>query len=190
MDFLVQGLFPRIPRVEGTQDFSFKPLVHPYRDPGIYNDAHDFLRSQRDKYSYALVILDHTGCGREEKTRQEVEEIIEDRLIQSGWQNSACAIAISPELENWIWVNEERMKAAISWENTVGIHHWLHENDWKQEGQPKPPQPKEAFEAILRECRTPRSSAIYREIASSASYQHCQDPAFHKMITQLKTWFS
>lgn len=189
MDFLVRGLFPRIPNVEQVRKFSFEPLVHPYRDPGIYNDADDFLRSQTDKYSYALVILDHAGCGREEKTREEVEEDIETKLTRSGWQDRACAIVIEPELENWIWVNETQVAQAISWEENTGIYDWLHKNDWKNTEELKPSYPKEAFEAALKVCRTPRSSAIYREIASGASYRHCQDPAFRKMLVRLRVWF-
>lgn len=189
MEFLIRGLFPRVPVIEQIQDFSYESLVHPYRDPGIYNDADDFLRPFTDKYSYAIIILDHAGCGREEKTREEIEGDIEDKLTQAGWQDRACAIVVEPELENWVWVSEVRIAAAISWENTTGIYDWLHENNWKEPEAPKPTHPKEAFEAALRACRTPRSSAIYREISSQASYQQCQDPAFLKMMNQLREWF-
>ena len=190
MEFLIQGLFPRIPSVERTvQVFSFDSLVHPYRDPGIYNEADDFLRSFMDEYSYAMVILDHAGCGREEKTREEIERDIEGKLFQSGWQDRACAITIEPELENWIWVSEVRIAKAISWEDANGIYNWLHENDWKTPEELKPSHPKEAFEAALRICKTPRSSSIYRDISSQASYQQCKDPAFLKMLSQLRAWF-
>ncbi len=189
MDFLIRGLFPRIPKIEQVREFSFEPLVHPYQDPGIYNEAHDFLRPFTSKYAHAIVILDHAGCGREEKTREEIEQDIESKLAQSGWQNRVCAIVIEPELENWIWVSEVRVAEAISWENATGIYDWLHKNNWKEKEELKPARPKEALEATLRACRTPRSSAIYREISSKASYRQCQDQAFLKLLNQLKDWF-
>ena len=145
MEFLVRGLFPRIPDVEQIQPFNFEPLVHPYRDPGIYNDAHDFLRPFIKRYSYAIVILDHTGCGKEEKTREEVEKDIEDQLIRSGWRNNACAIAINPELENWIWVNEARMEGAISWKNTVSLYDWLHKKRLEEARRAKTVSSKRSF---------------------------------------------
>ena len=189
MEFLIRGLLPRIPAIEQVQKFGFDVLVHPYRDPGIYNEAHDFLRFFTDKYLRGIVILDHAGCGREEKTREEIEADIEDNLSQSGWDDRACAIAIDPELENWIWVKEVRIREAISWEDATRIYDWLHESGWKHPEEPKPTRPKEAFEAALKLCRTPRSSSIYRKISSQASYQQCQDPAFLKMLNQIKAWF-
>ncbi len=164
-------------------------MVHPYRDPGIYNDADDFLRSQNDKYHYPLVILDHAGCGREEKARVTIEAEIEGKLNRSGWQGRACVIVIEPELENWVWVNETHVAQAISWEENTQIYDWLHANDWKEVEEAKPARPKEAFEAALRLSGTPRSSSIYRSISSQASYKKCQDRAFLKMLSQIKAWF-
>ena len=135
-----------------------------------------------------MVILDRIGCGKENKTREEIESDIERKLFRSGWADRACAVAIDPELENWIWVNEPRISGAISWESETGIYEWLHNKNWKEEGSLKPAQPKEAFETLLRQCRMPRSSSIYRDIAERASYDHCQDPAFRKMLGQLKNW--
>ena len=189
MEFLIRGLLPRIPAIEQVRAFSFEPLVHPYRDPGIYNDADDFLRSQNDKYHYTLVILDHAGCGREEKARVIIEAEIEEKLNRSGWQDRACVIVIEPELENWVWVNETHVAQAISWEESTQVYDWLHANNWKEVEEAKPARPKEAFEATLRLSRTPRSSSIYREISSQASYKNCQDPAFLKMLNQIKAWF-
>jgi hypothetical protein len=190
MEFLVRGLFPRIPQIEHFRNFNFDPLIHPHRDPGIYNEADEFLRNFINKYRYALVILDRIGCGREEKSREEIESEIENKLVQSGWNNNRVStIAIDPELENWIWVNEIRMKEAISWDQEINIYDWLHQNNLKEVTNVKPSQPKEAFESALKLCRTPRSSSIYLYISKKASYRNCQDPAFLKMINQLKRWF-
>lgn len=190
MEYLIRGLLPRIPQIEHLRSFKFDPLVHPHRDPGIYNEADEFLRNFIDKYRYALVILDRIGCGREEKSREEIESDIENKLVQSGWKdNRAITIAIDPELENWIWVNEIRIKDAISWDQDLKMYDWLHKNNLKEVNKTKPLKPKEAFETALKLCRTPRSSSIYLNISKKASYRNCQDPAFLKMINQLKKWF-
>ncbi len=189
MEFLMQGLLPRIPKVEGLKEFSFDVLVHPYRDSGVFNDAADFLRPVNPNYNYAVVILDHQGSGREHLEREEIEMAIAEKLNKTGWRNRNSVICICPELENWIWVNEVRMQETIFWENETGLYKWLHENNWKEPDQHKPAQPKEAFEAAIRASNTPRSSSLYRSIASQASYRNCQDPAFQKMLSHLIAWF-
>jgi len=189
MEFLMRGLLPRISNIEEVVAFSFDVIVHPYRDPGIFNEADDFLRSFQKKYDFALTILDHSGCGREDKSRESIENIIEEKLARSGWNNRSCAIVIQPELENWIWVNEVRMANAISWEKEIGLNDWLVQNNWKSLSEIKPKQPKEAFEAAIKTCNTPRSSSLYFEIAKSASYKECQDRAFLKLICKVKDWF-
>jgi hypothetical protein len=190
MEFLIKGLFPRIPRIENIPEFSFDVLVHQHRDAGVFNESDEFLRSFHDKYDNALVIFDHSGCGREDKTREELELLVENKINRSGWNENVCAIVINPEIENWIWVNEARLKDAISWEDENGVYDWLYENGWIELNSNKPNRPKEAFQACLRKCQIPRSSSIYKEISSKASYRVCQDPAFQKMIEKLKSWFS
>ena len=189
MDFLLRGLLLRLQRVENIRDFTYDQFIHPERDPGVYNDASKFLGIYSVDYSYALVILDRIGSGREKKSREVIEEDIESRLSRSGWNDRACAIAIDPELENWVWVNETWVKRSVAWEQEMGVYDWLHKNNWKTIEKSKPDNPKEAFEAVLKHCRTPRSSSIYHEISTNASYQQCKDPAFQKMLNQLKVWF-
>ena len=59
MDFLIQGLLPRIPLVERINGFTFDTYIHPHRDAGIYKEADDFLRPFVNTYSYAIVMMDH-----------------------------------------------------------------------------------------------------------------------------------
>lgn len=190
MEFLMKGLLQRIPDIEQTKKFEFQISVHPYRDPGIYNTADDFLRPFTEKYDFALVLLDYQGCGQEEKSPDEVENDIAEKLSKSGWHQRSSVIVIKPELENWIWVNERRIQEAISWELETGIYEWLHNNKLKEKEAAKPVHPKEAFEAALKICNTPRSSSVYYQISSKSSYRECRDISFKKMINQLKIWLS
>lgn len=190
MEFLLGGLLPRVPAIEQIKQFNFEIFVHPYRDPGIYNDAEDFLASFHTSHRFTLVLLDHQGSGHENLKREEIEEHISKKLDNKGWHKRNGVLCISPELENWIWVNELHMKNAISWGKGSSIRDWLQSQHLLLSGQSKPENPKLAFEAVLRHSGTPRSSSIYKEISSSASYRNCKDPAFLKMIQHLKNWFS
>ncbi len=186
----MQGLLKKIPSIEHLVEFSFDILVHPYRDPGVFNGADEFLKPLIGRYDYALVLLDHQGCGREQLSVEAIEASIASRLEATGWQNRSAVICIEPELENWIWVSEVRMQEVIAWKQPLSLYEWLHRDGWKQVDQPKPYRPKEAFEAAIKLCRVPRSSSLYYRIASQASYRHCRDIAFQKMRVQLKDWFS
>lgn len=190
MDFLFRGLLPRIPTVENLKDFSFDILVHPHRDPGIFKQADNFLKPFAKNYSYALVVFDHNGCGHEHMTRENIEDIITQKLALSGWNNRSAVICIYPELENWLWVNETKIQKVISWEQKTRLYDWLHQSNWKNSGDSKPTRPKEAFEAAIRLCKTPRSSSLYQSIACQASYRKCRDIAFHKMLSHMRKWFA
>ena len=58
---VMQGLLKKIPSIEHLVEFSFDILVHPYRDPGVFNGADEFLKPLIGRYDYALVLLDHQG---------------------------------------------------------------------------------------------------------------------------------
>lgn len=189
MEFIMRGLLPRIPLIENTRDFSYEIISHPERDPGVYNHSSEFLRPFINSHQYVLAILDRIGCGQEGYTRLEIEKKICSLLSKNGWGNRAVSIVIDPELENWIWVNLATMQDVITWDNQLNLFDWLHHNNWKDRNSLKPACPKEAFEQILEISGTPRSSSLYLEISSRASYKNCVDPAFQKMISQLKQWF-
>lgn len=82
------------------------------------------------------------------------------------------------------------MASAISWTKGSGLYDWLIQNNWKTHDELKPKQPKEAFEAAIKTCNTPRSSSLYFDIAKTASYKDCNDKAFLKMLGKIKDWLS
>ena len=148
MEFTVRGLLERMPRSENIRNITYDIFNHPENDPGILNHSHDFLRPLTQEYNYCMVLLDHEGCGHEQQSREEIEATIEHNLSANGWADRCCAIVISPELENWMWVNEVRLKNAIGWRNDTNIYQWLEEQDLKDADKPKPVRPKETFELL------------------------------------------
>ncbi len=189
MEFTLKGVLEKIPMIENIREFDFNIITHSGHDPGVYNYAHEFLRNFSQYFRYSMAILDHEGSGQENLSREEAETRIEQKLAANGWNGSSCSIVISPELENWIWVNALQIHRAITWNQDQHIYNWLINNGWLNEGESKPNRPKEALESALRLSQIPRSSAIYYDIASQASYANCNDPAFQKFIETIKRWF-
>jgi hypothetical protein len=93
-------------------------------------------------------------------------------------------------LEVWVWSDSSHVDTYLGWrEQQPKLRDWLQQSGWLAAGQSKPARPKEAVEAALRKCRKPRSSAIYFELARHVSFQRCADPAFHKLLATLRSWF-
>ncbi len=189
--FVLEGLLTRY------QAFQMKTLarddfdiyVHPLRDPGVFNEAVAFLRPYQNQYQYALVFLDREGSGQENRTAIEIAEDIKTNLEKNGWKDRAEAIVFDPELEIWAWVASPHLATNAGWENLDSLMNFVRNHGLWESGTNKPNRPKEAFEALLKEKRIQRSSAIYKKIAIDVSFRNCVDPAFLKFKTVLAKWF-
>jgi hypothetical protein len=190
MEASLKGLLSRCQSL-GVRRLTFDLFVHPDRDPGCLLRSHDLLRSLASRYEHGLVLLDQKGCGREEVERSVLEAEIEQRLGGADWGSRAAAIVIAPELENWVWSDSPQVDRVLGWEGrTVPLRSWLREKGLLQAGAVKPSEPKQAIHLALRTVRTPRSSAIYLELAQSVSTERCTDPAFLKLRRCLREWFA
>lgn len=188
-EFALRGLLDRTPAL-GIRPVSYQVFVHPEADPGVLLSGHDFLRGHANRCAHGLVVFDREGCGRERKTRDDIEREVEMRLSQSGWDDRAAAIVIAPELEAWVWSDSPRVDAALAWKGrTPALRTWLIEEGFLTRGLMKPSRPKEAMEAALRIVQRPRSSAIYERLGRSVSVRRCADPAFGKLTCILQAWF-
>jgi len=182
----MQGLFRR-PQALGIRPIQPEILVHPHRDPGVRTGAHTFLRSFTSRYLYALVMFDREGCGQEQKSASQIEQDVQARLDTVGWKGRSKVIVIDPELEVWVWSRSPQVLRVlgISSQEMQRIYQRYGTNPYG-----KPLRPKEALEEVLRRQRRPRSSAIYRELATRVSLRRCTDPAFRELLTVLRQWFS
>lgn len=189
-EFTLKGLLPRHQAI-GIRQIAYDIYVHPEHDPGCFLRCQDFLRPFIRQYAYTLVMLDWEGCGRENLPREDLEQDIENRLSQSGWDERSAAVVLDPELEIWVWSNSPHVDRVLGWEGREPkLRTWLSTEGFIQSGQPKPNQPKPAVEQALRLVRKPRSSAIYAEMAQHVSFRRCVDPAFLKFRQILQQWFS
>lgn len=186
--FVLRGLLSR-PQAFHIQPFSYDIYVHPQRDPGVYHNAADFLRSFMNQYGHALVFLDREGSGQEGKSAKAISDEIKTNLERNGWQTRAEVIVFDPELEIWAWMNSPHLPTHLGWQNFSDLQAFVQEGGWWQANARKPRRPKEAMESALREKRIPRSSAIYEKIAATVTFRHCIDPAFLRFNTTLQNWF-
>lgn len=168
-----------------------KIYVHPERDPGCFLAAHNFLRTFTEQCDHGLVIFDREGSGQESESREALEQIVERRLSQAGWEDRAAVTVIDPELEAWVWSTSPHVKDILGWANrTPPLRDWLHTEGFLASGEIKPKRPKEAMEKALRLAKIPRSSTIYGQLAEKVSLEQCIDPAFLKLKTTLQAWFT
>ena len=189
MSFFLRAVTDRFPHVLGTRPLTMDIVRHPERDPGCFRSSQDFLRPFLDTHGHCLVVLDRQGCGQEHMDREAIEQAIEDRLAQNGWRDRAAAVAIDPELENWMWVKSPHLARALNWESFEALESWAQQEGWLDTGASKPVDPKATIEAALRRSRTPRSSSIYQQVGAQASFRHCIDPAFAKLQSVFQAWF-
>ena len=165
--------------------------THLERDPGCVRRSHDFLRTITRQFRYALVVFDHEGCGQEDLSAESLEDRVRDQLFKNGWPDRAEAVAIDPELENWIWSDSPHVARALGWPSgdMAALRRVLHDEALWAEGATKPSRPKETLEYVLRTTRIPRSSSVYADVASRVSFTRCTDASFGRLLRTLRTWF-
>jgi len=164
-------------------------FVHPERDPGCLLRGHAFLQSMVKRYSHALVMFDRCGSGQEARPASELEDQVRAGLHASGWGDRADVIVLDPELEIWVWSDSPEVDRCLRWQGRKpDLRSWLKKQGLWSVGN-KPDDPKKAVEEALRHVRSPRSSAIYRELAAKVSLRRCNDPAFLAFKKHLQRWF-
>jgi len=186
MEFLLRAGFDR-PEALGIRPITVSIQVHPFSDGGVRTTGADVLAQVSRQYHHAVMVLDFEGSGAGRRAADLKSHL--DRKLASAWQNRAKTIVIEPELEAWVWGSDNSLKHVIRWDEATSIRRWLSENDFALADHGKPERPKEAFEAVLRKLRQPRSSAIYRRVGSHISIEKCTDPALHRLRDQLQQWF-
>lgn len=187
-EFVLRGLLSR-PRALSIRPISFTTLPHPEQDPGCYLHAPELLRLYLRSYDHALVLLDRVGSGREELSREQLEEDLESRL-RLQWSDRVAAIVLDPEIETWVWSDSPHVDEVLGWKGrSPALREWLVESGRLSKGASKPGDPKEAVERALRLARRKRSSSLYQQLAERVSFQRCTDPAFAKLCQTLQRWF-
>lgn len=160
-------------------------VVDPNRDPGVYSRGHELLAQYASSHQRAVVMLDAAWEGAPGPAEIQAK-ISQDLAARWG---TCLVVVLEPELEAWIWQDNQHVAEALGMGDYAALRAELEAADFWRAGEPKPYKPKEAVERVLYQARIPRSSAIYRKIASRASTKHCVDPAFLTLRDGLSGWF-
>ena len=190
LQFALEGLLAR-PESLGIRSIEKDIFVEPEHDPGCALRGVEFLRTFANQYRHGLLIFDHEGSGRERQAREQLQDGLNRALDPIWGDGNARAIVIAPELEAWVWSPSPHVAKIAGWgTRQPGLHRWLVHEGWLRRGEVKPDQPKEAFQAALRQARQPRSASLYRQLAERVSLRDCEDDAFREFRDVLRTWFS
>jgi hypothetical protein len=190
MEFTLKGLLTRGISI-GIRDISYDVNVHQQHDPGCRKTGTDLLRNFSKQYKHCFLLFDFEGSGELELSAEELEVKLESELNSFGWSNNnAHVLVINPELENWVWVQSQHLADLLELNNSDDIQNWLSKQNYNILDNQKPERPKEAFEYRLEQIKEPRSSSLYRELASKVSFKTCTDRTFLKLINILKHHFS
>lgn len=185
----LRGLLER-PEALNIRPIQADILVHPQHDPACASRGVEFLSGLSEGYAYGLLMFDHHGSGRELITAGELQQSLNQDLSRSSWGERGRAVVLSPELEAWVWSSSSVVDDATGWKDRrPPLRNWLVERGWLKDEVTKPERPKDAFVAALRESRTPRSSSLYRKIASRVSLRRCADATFLEFRGLLQQWF-
>lgn len=168
----------------------FQVLRHPRRDPGVFREAHEFLRHYSSRARRALVVLDREGSGQEARSAEELEQDLEQRLQRNGWpleegNPRAAAIVLDPELEIWVWSRSAHVPEVLGLTQEE-LQAFLMEHPCAPNG--KPEDPKAALHGALRLSGRPQSPDIFRELAERVSLKS-DERAFCKLHGVLRAWF-
>lgn len=189
MKQVLDGLLARPPAL-GIRPIEKVIRVHSKRDPGCARRGVADLSIFAKQYRHGLLMFDHRGSGKEKIDSRKLQKTIDKDLERSPWGGRAKSIVLSPELEMWVWADSPHVADAVGWKNRQPpLRRWLVSQGLLKEGESKPDDPKAAFHAALRETKTPRSAALYRQIAQKVSLQRCTDRAFLDLKALLRVWF-
>ncbi len=177
----------------GCREIEAQIRRHEQRDPGCFNDGHNFLRPFCTRYEHALVILDKAfdkKAKQAKRGRQALEQTIEGNLSRNGWKDRAAAVVIDPELEIWVWSTSPELDECLGWTNREpDLRTWLRDQKlWPVQNE-KPPDPKQAMHDAMKKVGKAVSARIFGQLAKTVAFQECRDSSFLKLLECLGKWF-
>ncbi len=96
------------------------------------------------------MIFDHEGCGAEKIPLSKLEQELEQKLAQSGWDDRCSVIVIEPEFEAWVWTGSPHTARIVG----LSVQQWQNLlSSFAKNDMGKPIRPKEAWEQVLKAVR-------------------------------------
>jgi hypothetical protein len=155
----------------GIRPISFEVDRHPNRDPGVFTDGPELLRTKpKSDFRRFIVAFDHQGSGCNSQP-DDCASTVQNRLDSFTFKNCSTVVVIAPELEEWLWHDP----SAIASDVAADII----------------PDPKERLRQVfMRSRKRPPRIEDFKQIASRADLQAWNSsPSFRILKTTLQNWF-
>ena len=83
MQFALRGALCR-PAAMGIRDISFDFRMHPGRDGGVRTSGPDVLAGEQRRFTHALMVMDHEGCGKPDAPALSLEQELSKSSVRMG----------------------------------------------------------------------------------------------------------
>lgn len=183
------------PLAIGIRPVTFKVNRHTGRDPGMVKNGPELVRMEVSKTEFKKLVLiwDHQGSGWEEKSVDRAREEIQIRLNQVTWEDRSEAVAVVPEIEEWLWHSPAslggHLKTGLAQLNAM-VQDFASKRNLDC-STCKLRYPKEVFEEIFyRLAKRKPLPRDFEQIAMTASLEDWQrSQTFGALVNTLRRWF-
>jgi len=163
-------------------------------DPGLYDNAHENLRTHQRTHERAIVVIDaqFPGTpGTDDVAAAAVRERILGNLHSSGWTNDRIeVVVIQPMLEAWLWSESDHVSAIFGVARYDDLRTNLVAQGVWEAGANKPSNFKEATAIAARIKHQVSDAALFRRVFTCArTLNGCAEPGFNRLRTTLQAWF-
>jgi hypothetical protein len=162
-----------------------------HTDGGVWKHAGANLRPFRDKYRFAVIVIDadfdpHPGPA------VLLSDISTDMMTE-GWERERFAvIVIQPELEAWLWAPNLNVARAFGHEDFGALRRQLEQEQLWDSGDPKPKNLKHATARAAKLGKKQTGGPIFMSVFGAISMRACQscvEPGFVALRAALQNWF-
>lgn len=170
-------------------------IKHPRKDPGVYQEGHNLLKSYVDTHNYAVVMVDFAFNDNLQKMNyQQFRENIKTNMRSAGWPyDRFFVMAINPELEVLMWqADTRRVEPIFDYPGESGtLRTWLQDRNLWDTDALKPTDPKAAIDKVRGQSwgRKKTHSQLFKRIAKEVSFRGCKDESFNCLLQQIQAWY-
>lgn len=172
-------------------------IKHPRKDPGVYQDGHNLLKSYVDTHNYAVVMVDFAfNDNLQTMDYQQFCETIKANMRAAGWPDERFFVmAINPELEVLMWqADTSRIEPIFDYPREregISLREWLQRRNLWDADALKPADPKSAINIASSQGwgRKKAHTQLFKRIAKDVSFKGCADESFNGLLQQIQAWY-
>lgn len=172
-------------------------IKHPRKDPGVYQDGHNLLKSYVATHNYAVVMVDFAfNDNLQTMDYEQFCDTIKANMLAAGWpEGRFFVMAINPELEVLMWqANTSRIEQVFDYPREregISLRDWLQQRNLWNADDLKPSDPKAAIDKARNQSwgRKKTHSQLFKRIAKEVSFRGCEDESFNGLLQHIQAWY-